>query len=178
MKTYIALFRGINIGGANILPMKELTSILAGLGLRDIRTYIQSGNVLFRSDDDAASLAGDIGATVRERYGFEPKVMLLEKADMERAVRSNPFPEAESNPKTLHLAFLDSIPANPDLEGLQKLSANGEEFRLSGKLFYLHAPGGVGRSKLAAAMEKRLGVPITARNWRTVLKLRDMAEEY
>jgi uncharacterized protein (DUF1697 family) len=134
--------------------------------------------VLFRSDEDAASLAADIGAAIRERYGFEPKVILLKKADMERAVKSNPFAEAESNPKTLHLAFLDSIPANPDLEGLQKLSANGEKFRLSGKLFYLHAPGGVGRSKLAAAMEKRLGVPITARNWRTVLKLRDMAEEY
>jgi uncharacterized protein (DUF1697 family) len=95
---------------------------------------------------------------------------------LEGAVRSNPFPEAESDPSTLHLYFLAASPENPDLEGLEEIKDDRERFFLGDDVFYLHAPDGVGRSKLAANAERLLGVPATARNWRTVRKVMEMAD--
>jgi uncharacterized protein (DUF1697 family) len=178
MKTYIALFRGINVGGSNILPMKELVLLLENLGLRRIRTYIQSGNVVFQStDENISQLSKRIGETVRRSRGFAPHVMIVESGDLKRAIDSNPFPEAESEPKTLHMGFLSSVPENPDLNGLEKLRKENERFSLIDDLFYLHAPDGIGRSKLAAKAEKLLGVTMTDRNWRTVQKIIKIAEE-
>src|SRR5438067_9731179 len=103
MKTYIALFRGINVGGKNTLPMKELAVILEDLGARKVKTYIQSGNAVFVCEDKAASqLADQIRAKIKKRRGFDPHVLLLRLEDFEKAVRQNPFPEAESNPAALH----------------------------------------------------------------------------
>jgi uncharacterized protein (DUF1697 family) len=102
---------------------------------------------------------------------------LLEKQEFERAIRTNPFPDAESDPKGLHFGFLDSVPSTPDLKKLEALKTKSERFALINKVFYLHAPDGVGRSKLAANSERLLGCSMTDRNWRTVGKLRDMAEE-
>ena len=178
MQTYIALFRGINVGGRNKLPMKDLVVTLENVGCRDVATYIQSGNAVFRSEEhDAALLAEKIGAAIRERHGFEPRVLLLESEEMGRAMRSNPFPEAESEPKTLHLYFLASPSERPDLDALEGLKGEGESFVLGDDVFYLHAPDGIGRSKLAAGVEKLLGVPTTARNWRTVCKVMEMARQ-
>ena len=92
-------------------------------------------------------------------------------------VRSNPFPEAESEPKTLHLYFLFSPPERPDLDALERIKGDRERFVLSEGVFYLHAPDGIGRSRLAANAEKLLGVPATARNWRTIRKVMDMADQ-
>lgn len=178
MKTYLALFRGINVGGKNPLPMKVLAALLGELGARNVRTYIQSGNAVLESAArDPAQLAGKIGAAVKERCGFEPNVLLLEREDLERAVAGNPFPEVETDPKALHLGFLASTPERPDLAALEGLRRDGERFQLVQRVFYLHAPAGVGRSKLAASAERLLGVPMTDRNWRTVCKLRDMLGE-
>ena len=93
------------------------------------------------------------------------------------AMVSNPFPQAESNPKTLHLYFLADLPEAPDLEALDALKRDTERYTLAGKLFYLYAPEGIGRSKLAARVEKSLGVAATARNWRSVSKIMAMAKE-
>jgi uncharacterized protein (DUF1697 family) len=90
---------------------------------------------------------------------------------MEQAMVSNPFPEAESEPKTLHLYFLASTPQNPDLQTLDSIKQANEQFKLIDNVFYLYAPDGIGRSKLAARVEKALGVAATARNWRTVCKI-------
>jgi uncharacterized protein (DUF1697 family) len=178
MKTYIALFRGINVGGKNTLPMKELVAILEDLGARKVKTYIQSGNAVFiGKDKDAPRLSKAIRVEIKKRRGFEPHVLLLGLEDMERAMEQNPFPEAETNPTALHAGFLDAAPEHPDMKTLESLKSDSERFRLIDRVFYLHAPDGVGRSKLAAQAERLLGVPMTDRNWRTVGAIWRMAQE-
>lgn len=178
MKTYVAFFRGLNVGGNNVLPTKELVAILDDVGLRDVGTYIQSGNAVFRSEEeDASLLSRRIRTAIERNHGFEPQVLLLESEAVERAVLSNPFPEAEPEPKTLHVYFLASTPERPDLDGLERIRGDRERFVLEGGIFYLHAPNGVGRSRLAANAEKLLGVPATARNWRTIRKALEMAKQ-
>jgi len=176
MKTYIALFRGINVGGNNTLPMKELAMVLEGLGLQGVATYIQSGNVVFQGKAvDPALLSKKIAAAIGKSHGFEPWVRLLEMPMLEAVINGNPYPEAEAVPTTLYVNFLASVPPRPDLDGLEKLRAASERFQLAGDVFYLHAPDGIGRSRLAAGLERLLGVPMTSRNWNTVRKLGEMA---
>jgi uncharacterized protein (DUF1697 family) len=178
MKTYVALFRGINVGGRKVLPMKNLVAILEDIGSKNVRTYIQSGNaVLEHEEEDSALLSSKIRTTIKKSHGFEPQLLLLEIEDIERAVGSNPFPEAQSEPKTLHLYFLASMPNNLDLGVLERIKSGGERFALKDGVFYLHAPEGIGRSKLAANTEKVLGVTVTARNWRTICKVLALAKE-
>jgi len=179
MKIYIALLRGINVGGKNLLPMKELVAMLGDLRAQNVKTYIQSGNVVFVwKDKNTSKLANQITAEIKKRRGFDPHVLLLALEDFERVIQQNPFPaEAEADPRALHAGFLASAPERPDLKALESLKSESERFRLVGKVFYLHAPEGVGRSKLAAKAERLLGVPMTDRNWRTVLTLWKMAQE-
>jgi uncharacterized protein (DUF1697 family) len=176
MHTYIALLRGINVGGKNSLPMKDLTSIFEALGASNVKTYIQSGNVVFQSDSkDISSFSKRLGTEIRERRGFEPHILIIAPSEVETAITNNPFREAESEPKSLHIGFLAVAPENPDLNKLASLKKDSERFCLMGSIFYLHAPEGVGRSKLAASREKLLGVPMTDRNWNTVCKLKEIA---
>ena len=178
MNTYIALFRGINVGGNNSLPMKELVVLLEDIGAKKVRTYIQSGNAVFQSaEKNSSQLSKQLTAEIEKRHGFEPHVLLLSLKAINTAVAKNPFPEAEDDPSSLHLGFLASMPKNPDLEKLNSLKKASERFHLGDNVFYLHAPEGVGRSKLAANSEKLLGVPMTDRNWRTVCKVMEMAGE-
>jgi uncharacterized protein (DUF1697 family) len=178
MKTYIALLRGINVGGKTSLPMKELVAILEELGCQNIKTYIQSGNVVLESDeDDISRLSESITTEIHKRRGFSPRVILLKLLELKKAIENNPFPEGEENPKALHVGFLTTTPKKPDLESLERLKTNTERFQLIGKIFYLYAPDGVGRSKLAANSEKSLGVSMTDRNWRTVRKILEMTQE-
>jgi uncharacterized protein (DUF1697 family) len=177
MKTVIALFRGINVGGNNKLPMKELVAVLEGLGLQDVQTWIQSGNVVFRSDTDMAKLSTKIGAAIRKSHGFTPKVLLLDALKLQKTIRENPFPDGEAAGNTLHANFLASVPPKPDLAGIEKIRAPSERCELKGDVFYLYAPDGIGRSRLAANMERLLGVPMTGRNWNTVHKLQEMVQE-
>ena len=178
MKTYIALFRGINVGGNTVLPMKDLVSLLENIGSQNVKTYIQSGNAVFQNREENASLLSNIiRAAIKKSHGFEPQVLLLEPEEIERVVESNPFPEAESEPKTLHVHFLASMPKNPDLGALESIKSDRERFVLKDGVLYLHAPDGIGRSKLAANAEKLLGVAMTGRNWRTVCKVMAMAKQ-
>jgi len=179
LKTYIALFRGINVGGSNVLPMRDLVAQLEDLGSQNVKTYIQSGNAVFQNEEeDASLLSNKIMAAIKKSHGFEPHVLLLMPAEIARAVASNPFPEAEAEPKTLHVYFLASMPKNLDLGALDSIKSDRERFALKDRVFYLHAPEGIGRSKLAANTEKLLGVAITGRNWRTVRKVMAMVEQY
>jgi uncharacterized protein (DUF1697 family) len=177
MKTYIALFRGINVGGKNTLPMEELIALLEDIGGRNVKTYIQSGNVVFESKaNESSQLSNNISVEIKKRRGFEPYVLLLGLEEVEKAITNNPFPEAENDPKGLHVGFLASAPKNPDLKTLESLRRDSERFHLIDNLFYLHAPKGVGRSKLAANTERLLGVSMTDRNWQTVCKIKEMAK--
>lgn len=178
MNTIIALLRGINVGGHNKLPMRELKTTLARIGLTNVQTYIQSGNVIFQTKrTDLRVLAAEIGAAIGESHGFVPRIMLLTLADLQTAVSQNPFPATDEQYKTLHFYFLDSTPANPDLAGLASLKRDSEQFELIDTVFYLHAPDGIGRSKLAEKVERALGVATTARNWRTVSKIKEISSE-
>lgn len=178
MNTFIALFRGINVGGSNILPMKELASLLKGLGLSNVRTYIQSGNVVFQSKTtNAKDLSHNISTAIGESHGFNPQVFIFSLQELRDAIASNPFPDGQTEPKTLHLFFLESAPSNPDMDRLETIKTVSERFRLIDAVFYLHAPEGIGRSKLAANVEKALGVSGTGRNWRSINKIMSMALE-
>jgi len=178
MNTYVALFRGINVGGNNVLPMKALIARLEEVGAIRIRTYIQSGNAVFQcAEKDASLIAKQLAAGIKKHHGFEPHVLLLGLEAITCAIAENPFPDAQDDPTNLHLGFLASVPKKPDLEKLDGLRKTSERFHLRNNVFYLHAPEGVGRSRLAAASEKLLGVPMTDRNWRTVCKIAELAME-
>lgn len=177
MKTWIALFRGINVGGNTLLPMKQLTALLEKAGCRDIKTYIQSGNVVFRSPmSDASRMASRIRAAVSADRGFEPRVLVLDRIELQTAMDANPFRDAIAEPKSLHLFFLAEAPKNPDIEALSGIKSKSEAFALKGRIFYLHTPEGFGTSKLAQRAERYLGVEATARNWRTVSAVFDLAK--
>ncbi len=178
MNTYIALLRGINVGGNNKLPMKALAELLQTLGLHKVKTYIQSGNVVFQSErSDGAALEKEISAAIKRDHGFAPQTFVLDTPALQAALAANPFPEGEAEPKSLHLFFLDGIPSNPNLAALDALKTANERFELIDKVFYLHAPDGIGRSKLAENVGKGWGVAITARNWRTASTLLALANE-
>lgn len=176
MNTYIAFLRGINVGGNCPLPMKELVATLEGMGASKVRTYIQSGNAVFESAErNLARLSRQLSAEIMKRRGFEPYVHILTLDALVKAIAENSFPDALNDPSRLHLGFLAAPPKNPDLKKLSSLRKEIEGFHLTEGVFYLHAPEGVGRSKLAANAEKLLGVPMTDRNWRTVCKVMEMA---
>ncbi|PRC92885.1 DUF1697 domain-containing protein [Solimicrobium silvestre] len=180
MKTWIALLRGINVGGRNKLPMKALAAELESLGLSDIKTYIQSGNVVFRgSDTRARNIATSIGAAIHAKFGFEPPVIVISDKDLADAITANPFPESttEKEGRTLHFFFLDKAPSNIDHDRLESVRRPSERWQVKGTVLYLHTPEGFGDSKLAVQIERIFGVTATARNWRTVCALRDLSVE-
>lgn len=175
MHTWIALIRGINVGGHNKMPMTALARTLEHAGCVDVRTYIQSGNVVFASPlKSKTALAKQLGDAIESEFAFRPQVLLLSAAEFNAAVTNNPFPHAVDAPKSLHFFFLEGPPKSPDLAGIAKLAASTEHYRLIDAVFYLHAPEGIGRSKLAAGVERKLGTATTARNYSTILKLSQM----
>ena len=179
MKPFIALFRGINVGGNNLLPMKDLKKILESLGCSEVTTYIQSGNALFRHPaKTSADLSREIAMAIEKRCGFRPELLILRPHELSKIVDANPFSEADLNPSSLHVTFLASKPEKPELKLLDSIKRDSERFLLRGKAFYLHAPDGIGRSKLAARTERALGVAGTSRNMRTISKIMEIAKSY
>ena len=163
-KPLIALFRSLNVGGKNLLPMKNLEQLLKDLGLLNVRTYIQSGNAIFQSTEkNAPLLSRKIEAAVLESHGFTTRLIMFKLRNLVDTIESNPFPDAVPKQNRLHLTFLASVPINPDLKSLKRLKRKNKQFALEDKVFYLHAPDGIGRSKLAGRVEKCLGVLGTSR---------------
>ena len=175
MSVYIALLRGVNVGGKHILPMRDLREILATLDCEDVRTYIQSGNAVFRFAGDPEALTRQIRAGIKDKFGFSSRLLLLTRGQLQAIAACNPYPGAEQDPRFLHVWFMAEHPAKPDLEALMEKQTATESFELGSAAFYLHAPDGIGHSKLANLVEKCLGVDVTARNWRTVSKLLQLA---
>ena len=176
MTTYVALLRGINVGGKHSLPMQALRDILAAQGCKDVKTYIQSGNAVFHADKGRDVLAADIKSAIDQQFGFAPLVHMLTVEEFESIRAANPFPSAVDQPKSLHIGFLCRVPDAPDFAAMDKLKASSETDALSDGAFFLHAPDGIGRSKLAAKVDKCLGVETTGRNWRTASKVSELAE--
>jgi uncharacterized protein (DUF1697 family) len=175
---FIALVRGINVGGATSLARSALLEALEVLGARQVRTYLRSGNAVFQLPvASAAGFAQRLMAAIAERCGLEPVVVLLDLPALEAAVRANPYPRAEDSPTTLHLFFLQAPAPAADLDALESLAGPTEHFALRERVFYLHAPQGIGRSKLAARAERAVGVPMTGRNWRSVQRVLALARD-
>lgn len=152
--------------------MSALTQLIEKRGYSGVRTYIQSGNVLFQSSDSKAkNFPKSIGQAIQDQFGFCPDILMIDRDQLKQSVQANPFPQAESQPKSLHFYFLDRVPTSPNLEALNGLKRVNESFQIVDQVFYLYAPDGIGRSKLAAKVERLLGVKATARNLNTVLNL-------
>lgn len=177
MTAYVSLFRGINVGGNRIVPMIELKSLHEALGLQDVVTYIQSGNVVFSSDEtNPAQLAKQIEESFAQKFGFHAQVMIRTSAQLEEIIVSNPFqnqPEKES--KWVAVLFLATRPESSAVEDLKKTYSGPEEIYLIGQELFVYYPNGVGRSKLTLPLiEKKLKTAGTGRNWNTVLRLREV----
>ncbi|PCJ19525.1 MAG: hypothetical protein COB02_07205 [Candidatus Cloacimonadota bacterium] len=139
MGRMIALFRGVNVGGNNLLKMADLRTLLEGLGLKNVKTYIQSGNVVFDSDLD--NLEELISTKVNDVYYFSPKILLLTNLDLQKCLDENPFKDRDV--KSQHFFFLKAPPKDVDLSLLKSIQANDEEFKLTNKVFYLFTPNGI-----------------------------------
>jgi uncharacterized protein (DUF1697 family) len=173
MATWIGLLRGI--GGDKALNMGKLTQALEAIGLGNVRTYIATGNFVFTSRKGAATLAKEIQTCIRTEFGFEAKTFVLSPAELEAAATANPYRQADENHKSLHLFFLEATPKAPRLDEMKRIAAPTEQFTLKKNVFYFYAPEGFGKSKLGARITQLLGVDATARNWRTVTKLIELA---
>lgn len=157
------------------MPMANLKQMFESLDCKHVRTYIQSGNVVFSSKAKSKrTLANRLLDATEEEFEFRPQLLLLSTAEFEAACKNNPFTTAAGEPKSLHFFFLESKPTAPDLDSLKVKAIESEQFKLVDSVFYLHAPNGIGRSKLAAVVERKLGVTATARNYSTVKQLAEM----
>lgn len=176
--TYVALLRGVNVGGKHKLPMKELVEICSKNECGNVRTYIQSGNVVFTAPATVANrLAQTLAKRIEERFGFPVPVVLRSHEQLAQVARSNPFLKAGKPESKLYVTFLAD---EPSAEALAKLDPNRsapDEFRVIGSEIYMHFPNGMGNSKLTSAyFDSRLATVGTARNWTTVLKLVEMSK--
>jgi len=172
MNTWITLLRGINVGGKNIVPMKELRELLESIGLVNVRTYIQSGNCVYEAGGRSTSTSASasvrsanvhskkIAKAISEHFGFEPTVLTLSAQQLSDALTQNPFSIATEDLSKVHLFFLAKKAANADMQGIEALGTASEQFKLTDGVFYLFAPD----------------VAVTARNLRTVIKLLAMVE--
>jgi uncharacterized protein (DUF1697 family) len=176
VSNFVALVRGINVGGHNKLPMSEFRELLEALGCDGVATYIQSGNATFRHDRQAAELAELISDEIHSKYGFRVSIMVLTAGEFAAIVAANPFPAGDSDPKLPYVWFLGEEAVAADTKRMEEFAADSEKYRLTDSAFYLYAPDGTGRSKLAAGVERCLGVPATARNWRTVCKVGELLD--
>ena len=173
MMTWIVLLRGVNVGGHRKLPMAELRELLAGAGFENVRTYIQSGNIVLDAPDrDRDSVARSIRDEIEGRFGFAPRTLVLDVCEFDAAIAANPFPQGEKEPKAVHFFFLAEPTPNADLDGLRQLAGPGEEFLLTDDILYLYAPNGLSRSRLAERLDRYLKVDTTARNHRSVQAIR------
>lgn len=182
MPSHVALLRGINVGGRNKVAMTDLRAVMTSLGYADVATYIQSGNVVFSTDEeDTALLAATIEGAIAGALAVTPRVVVLSGAELAQVARDNPY-AAETNPKAVHVVFSGEDP-DPGLvdavaSAQQQAARNGsrDEARFVGRALYLHTPDGYGRSVLAELLARARG-PLsaratgTARNWATVTKL-------
>jgi uncharacterized protein (DUF1697 family) len=174
---YVALLRGINVGGRSKVPMAVLREVCASVGCDDVVTYIQSGNVVLRSPMGADELRAALEAAIAGEFGFNPALMIRTAKEMAAVVTRNPFPAADQ--KTLHVGFLHAAPDAATKKCLAALDCAPEELAPVRREIYLHLPDGVGRANLPVRMERCLRpTPITVRNWRTVTKLAELSSAY
>jgi uncharacterized protein (DUF1697 family) len=178
MASYVALLRGINVGGHNRISMPDLCELVTTTGAEDVRTYVQSGNVVLRSSHKPADAGQAIEKAIKKELGLDVAVMVRTDKQLAKVVAANPFPE-QSDHKRLLVMFLAGKPSAANVKQLAEAAAGKpEEFEVLGQEVYMHYPEGYGRSKLGGVfVEKKIGVAGTARNWKSVTTLAEMAAE-
>lgn len=177
-EVYIALLRGINVGGKNSLPMKDLAALFEKAGCSHVATYIQSGNVVFRAD---AKLAQEITSlmtrAISKHFKIDVPVIIRSAPELLKIVENNPFLKKGGTADTVHVAFLMHIAHRDKILQLDAKRSPGDEFWVMGSEVYLHCPKGFGHTKLTNQyFDSKLGTTSTIRNWKTVLKLLEMTQ--
>jgi uncharacterized protein (DUF1697 family) len=173
--SYVALLRAVNVGGRNRVPMAELRALCAALDYEDVRTFIQSGNVVLKSTARPAKVARDLAAALRAHFGFDIGVVVRTRAELAEIVAGNPYLDAGAEASRLHVAFLAGRPAAAGIASLDPDRSPPDEFVVRGREIFIRTPNGMGRSKLTPDyFQKCLGTECTARNWNTVTKLLDL----
>jgi uncharacterized protein (DUF1697 family) len=171
---YVALLRGVNLAGRNRVAMPALRETCEAVGCTDVATYIQSGNVVLTSPLSASRLGAALEEAIAKRLGVGTTVVLRTHAQLAGVLERNPFPDADA--KELHVGFLTARPTKRAAAELAEVSFPPDELALGRAELYLRLPNGMGRSKLAAfPFERRLGLGVTMRNWRTVTKLHELS---
>ena len=179
MTTYIALLRGVNVGGHAKVAMADLRDLLTRLGLQDARSLLQSGNLVFRSDSrKAGDIERRLQAQTRAHLGIDTQFFVRSAVEWATIIAGNPFPaEAEREPGHLLVLFLKRVPDTDQTEALRAAVTGPEVVRAEGRQVYVVYPNGTGRSRLTSALiERKLGTSVTGRNWNTVLKLMALAK--
>lgn len=177
MTTFVSLFRAINVGGNRKVEMDELKAVHEALGLRKVLSYIQSGNVVFTSDDaDPIQIQRQIEESFEQQFGFRADVIIRTADELRTIIERNPFQgQQDKEPKWVAVMFLATQPDSEAQETILKTYVGPEEMFFNGKELYLYYPDGMGRSKLTNNyLEKKLKTVGTARNWNTVLRLQEM----
>ncbi len=176
---HLALLRGINVGGKNMLPMKELRDMFTAAGCDDVRTYIQSGNVVFRADPNIiAPLADAVTAQIAARFGYRVPLVVRTAEEVGEVISHNPFIAVGAAEETLHVLFLAGRPKAAHVDALDPNRSPPDEFAVRGQEIYLRLPNGAGRTKLTNAyFDAQLATISTGRNWRTVTTLFALMEQ-
>jgi uncharacterized protein (DUF1697 family) len=176
MARLVALLRGINLGSHNKVPMADLKAICIGLGWTEVETYIQSGNVVFQAAGSAAALERALEGALESELGVKTPVLVRSKSEWTRIVGSNPFAAEGEREANRLLCGLSKKPlAGGAAQALAERAVAGEQVREDGGVLWFHYPEGVARSKLTPALiDRAAGSPVTARNWRTMVKLGEM----
>jgi len=181
MITYIAILRGINVSGQKKIKMADLRELLNNSGLEDLQTYIQSGNIIFKSSQrDSSKLAQLIKSKISEHYDFEVPVIIRDGEDWQSAIARNPFTEEKEGVdlQRVGVTFLENEPNRNLVSEIEERDYSPDEFVIDGKEIYLHCPTGFGKTKLTNNFfESKLKVTATTRNWKTVNTLIAMAGE-
>jgi uncharacterized protein (DUF1697 family) len=180
MAAFISLLRGINVSGQKRIQMTELKAACEALGFGNVRTYVQSGNVVFESSEvDSARLAGMIEVQVERSFGYSLPVFVREAGEFQQLIAANPFTtQRHEDHASLHVTFLYAGPDPSQWSKLGTVNSGEDEFAAGVKEVFLFCPNGYGRTKLSNNFfEKKLGTPATTRNWKTVLALWDLANE-
>ena len=179
MKRHVALLRGVNVGGKNRLPMKALVALFTDAGCDDVRTYIQSGNVVFLAKATLAKRVPSLVAgAISDRFGYHVPVVSRTAEEIRNVVRGNPFLEVGAHTSELHVAFLAKVPAATKVAALDPDRSPPDEFSVRGREIYLRCPNGVARTKLTNNyFDSKLATTSTVRKWKTVLKLLELTED-
>jgi uncharacterized protein (DUF1697 family) len=178
MARHIALLRGINLGSRNRVPMPELRELLATNGYEDPKTLVQSGNVVLSSRKRPDTVARDLQALVAERFGIDVPVVVRSRDELAAVIEANPLDEAIADPKRFQVSFLSAAPEASVVESLESADVAPEQIAVRGREIYAWHAGGIQRSPAAKLLtDAKLGVTATARNWNTVTKLLELADE-